>query len=141
MRADARFLPDVPRRKRGSVDLLIATPPARLTPIRPGTNPRSNQQLVDRLADDLLTTLDACRLLLRPGGTVVFVTRLIRRDGQLIDLTYPIDFAATCAGLELLERIAALRVPVRDGYPRPPAPAAVPAGNADQDPRSSMTTC
>src|SRR6266508_4115900 len=26
MRADARFLPDVPRRKRGSVDLLIVTP-------------------------------------------------------------------------------------------------------------------
>ena len=48
MRADARFLPDVPRRKRGSVDLLIATPPARLTPIRPGTNPRSNQELIDR---------------------------------------------------------------------------------------------
>src|SRR6266508_1228758 len=122
MRADARFLPDVPRRKRGSVDLLIATPPARLTPIRPGTNPRSNQELIDRLDSDLITTLDACRPLLRPGGTVVIVTRLIRRAGQLIDLTYPTDLAATWAGLQLVERIAALRVPIRDGHPRPPAP-------------------
>src|SRR5262249_15179695 len=104
------------------VDLLIATPPARLTPIRPGTNPRSNQQLVDRLDSDLITTLDACRPLLRPGGTVVIVTRLIRRAGQLVDLTYPIDQAATSAGLQLVERIAALRVPLRDGHPRPPAP-------------------
>ncbi len=120
MRADARFLPDVPRRKRGSVDLLIVTPPSRLTPIRPGTNPRSNQQLVDRLDHDLITTLDACRPLLRPGGTVVIVTRLLRRAGQLIDLTYPIDLAATSAGLQLVERIAALRVPIRDGHPRPP---------------------
>src|SRR6266540_3162373 len=79
MRADARFLPDVPRRKRGSVVLLIATPPTRLTPIRPGTNPRSNQELIDRLDSDLITTLDACRPLLRPGGTIVIVTRLIRR--------------------------------------------------------------
>ncbi len=110
----------MPRRKRGSVDLLIATPPARLTPIRPGTNPRSNQQLVDRLDHDLITTLDACRPLLRPGGTVVIVTRLIRRAGQLIDLTYPIDLAATWADLQLVERIAALRVPIRDGHSRPP---------------------
>src|SRR6266498_225146 len=122
MRADARFLPDVPRRKRGSVDLLIATPPARLTPIRPGTNPRSNQELVDRLDSDLITALDVCRPLLRPGGTVVIVTRLVRRAGQLIDLTYPIDLAATWADLQLVERIAALRVPIRDGHPRPPAP-------------------
>ncbi len=121
MRSDARFLPDVPRRKRGSVDLLIATPPARLTPIRPGTNPRTNQQLVDRLDNDLLTTLNACRSLLRPGGTVVFVTRLVRRAGQLLDLTYPIDFAATCAGLQMVDRIAALRIPLRDGHPRPSA--------------------
>src|SRR5206468_6615869 len=91
-------------------------------PIRPGTNPRSNQQLVDRLDSDLITILDACRPLLRPGGTVVIVTRLIRRAGQLIDLTYPIDLAATWAGLQLVERIAALRVPIRDGRPRPPAP-------------------
>src|SRR2546427_515873 len=77
MRNDARWLPEVPRRKRRSVDLLIATPPGRLTPIRPGTHPRSNQELVDRLASDLSATLYQCRQLLRPGGTVVVVTRLI----------------------------------------------------------------
>src|SRR5256885_371840 len=95
--------PTPPRRKRGSVDLLIATPPTRLTPIRPGTNPRSNQQLVDRLDSDLLTTLNACQPLLCPGGTVVFVTGVIRRAGQLLDLTYPIDIAAHCAGLQLVD--------------------------------------
>ena len=35
MRADARSLPEVPRRMRRSVDLLIATPPGRLTPVGP----------------------------------------------------------------------------------------------------------
>ena len=115
MRADARFLPDVPRRMRRSVDLLIATPPTRLTPIRPGTQPRSNQDLVDRLASDLMMTLYGCRPLLRPGGTVVIVTRLIHRSGQLVDLTYPVTQAAAWEGLDLTERAAALRVPIRDG--------------------------
>src|SRR6266545_4001132 len=114
-RFDARFLPDPPRRKRQSVDLLIATPPARLTPIRPGTYPRTNDVLVLRLGGDLGLALFACQRLLRPGGTVVFVTRLIHRSGQLVDLTCAVREAAECEGLELVERAAALRVPVRDG--------------------------
>ena len=114
-RFDARFLPDPPRRKRHSVDLLIATPPARLTPIRPGTYPRTNDELVLRLGADLGLALFACQRLLRPGGTVVFVTRLIHRSGQLVDLTCAVREAAECEGLELVERAAALRVPVRDG--------------------------
>ena len=114
-RFDARFLPDPPRRKRHSVDLLIATPPARLTPVRPGTYLRTNDELVLRLGGDLGLALFACQRLLRPGGTVVFATRLIHRSGQLVDLTYAVREAAECEGLELVERAAALRVPVRDG--------------------------
>ncbi len=87
-RADARFLPAVPRRLRRSVDLVIATPPTRLTPIRPGTYPHSNEDLVNRLDSDLSTTLHGCAPLLHPGSTVVIVTRLIHRSGRLVDLTY-----------------------------------------------------
>jgi hypothetical protein len=114
-RADARFLPEALRRERGSVDLLIATPPARLTAIRPGVYPRTNDDIVFRLGRDLGAALFACQPLLRPGGTVVFVTRLMQRSGQLVDLTYPVRQAAESEGLELVERAAALRVPIRDG--------------------------
>ena len=61
-----------------------------------------------------MLTMYGCRQLLRPGGTVVFVTRLLRRGGQFVDLSFPVKDAAEWAGLDLIERAVALRVPIRD---------------------------
>jgi 16S rRNA G966 N2-methylase RsmD len=122
LRADARFLPDVPRRLCRSVDLLLATPPTRLTPVQPTKRPRSNEELVRLLHSDLTATLDNCAPLLRPGAIIVITTRMIHRGGQLLDLTFPIARAAEQAGLNMIERAAALRAPIRDAQLRPRTP-------------------
>jgi len=120
---DARHLGVVPRRIRGNVDLVLATPPARLCP--PGHLARrwANADIVGQLETDLKFALYAWIPLLHPGSTVVFTTRLLHRAHQLLDLSVPIAYAAQWAGLDLVERVAALRVPLRDAH-RPAMPRA-----------------
>jgi SAM-dependent methyltransferase len=115
--ADTRTL-TAPRRWRSTVDLVIATPPIRLTPAacRPD---HDNAALIQQLGDDLDATLQHCLPLLRPDGIIAVVTRLVHRHGQLLDPTWPAHHAARRHGLTLAERAAALRVPLRDGRPWP----------------------
>ncbi|GLI02987.1 TRM11 family SAM-dependent methyltransferase [Phytohabitans aurantiacus] len=111
LQADARTL-SAPRRWRRGVALVIATPPARLTP-SPHRRDHGNAALIHELADDLDATLQRCLPLLHPCSTIAIVTRLVRRRGQLLDPTWPAHDAAQRHGLELIERAAALR----DGHP------------------------
>jgi hypothetical protein len=122
IRADARDLPLVRRTWRRRADLVIATPPARLTPPPMTRRDRSNEDLIDSLTADLCLVLRDCLPLARPAATIAVVTRLTRRGGQLLDLTWPIHEAAESAGLDLVQRVAALRVPLRDGRLRPHPP-------------------
>ncbi len=115
--ADARRLPDIPRRMRRSVDLVIATPPIRLNPRR--ARPFDTHDRIWDLEHDLQQTLYSCAPLLRHGATVAFITRLTPYHGQLIYPTYPVGLAAAVNGLEPTERAAALRIPIRDTDPRP----------------------
>jgi hypothetical protein len=119
MRADARDLPDVPRRLQHTVDLAIATPPARLNPTPPARRPRTTEDLIWLLHDDLVLMLEGCAPLLRPGGAVAVVTRLLPRRGELLDPTFAVTRTAEWTRLELIERAAALWVPIRDGHTRP----------------------
>jgi modification methylase len=118
LHADTRTLP-APRRWRGTVELVIATPPIRLTPSLPRQD-RGNATLIYQLTVDLDATLQRCLPLLHPGGTIAIITRLARRHGQLLDPAWPTQHAAQRHGLDLIERAAALRVPLRDGHPWPP---------------------
>jgi hypothetical protein len=121
---DARHLGWVPRRMRGSVDLGVATPPVRLDPPTNLARPGSNADLVDHLEIDLKLALHAWTPLLHTGTVVVLVTRLLYRAHQTLDLTVPIARAAEGAGLDFVERVAALRVPLRDAQRRPAPRAA-----------------
>jgi modification methylase len=121
LRGDARHLAPVPQRLRGSVDLVLATPPARLHP--PGYPARRwiNADLLGQLETDLKLSFASWIPLLHPGTTVVLTTRLLHRSQQTLDLTVPIAYAAQWAGLDFVERAAALRVPLRDATWRPQA--------------------
>ena len=116
---DARHLGVIPARMRGTVDLVVATPPARLHPPTSLARPGSNADLVGQLEVDLKLALHAWTPLLHPGTVVVLVTRLLYRAHQTLDLTVPIAGAADWAGLEFLERVAALRTPLRDARRHP----------------------
>ncbi|MEV4201087.1 TRM11 family SAM-dependent methyltransferase [Micromonospora globbae] len=116
---DARYLSPVPRRLRGVVDLVLATPPTRLEPSGYPARRWSNEDVVRQLETDLKLSLASWIPLLHPGTTIVLTTRLLHRAHQLLDLTVPIAYATEWAGLDFVERIAALRVPVRDVHHRP----------------------
>ena len=116
---DARHLGAVPRRMRGSVDLVVATPPVRLDPPTNPARPGSNADLVGQLEIDLKLALRAWTPLLHPGTVVVLTTRLLHRSHQTLDLTVPIACAADWAGLDFVERVAALRTPLRDAQRHP----------------------
>jgi modification methylase len=118
-RADAREIPFVHRTLRRRADLLIATPPVRLTPATMTRRDRSNEDLIDWLTADLCHVLRDCLPLLRPGATITMVTRPTRHGGHLLDLTWPTHAAAASAGLDHEQRVATLRVPLRDGRLRP----------------------
>jgi hypothetical protein len=120
-RKDARHLGVVPRRMRGTVDLVVATPPTRLHPPTNPARPVSNADLVDQLEIDLKLALHSWTPLLHPGTIVVLTTHPLHRAHQTLDLTVPIACAADRAGLEFVERVAALRTPLRDAqrHPRP----------------------
>lgn len=73
--------------------------------------------------------------LLTTNGTLAVVTHGDHSDGRLVDPAGPLVRAAHHAGLRYLDRIALLRVPVRDGVLAVTAPAAgarspVPSGRA-----------
>jgi modification methylase len=110
--ADVRRRPDPPRRMRRSVDLLIATPPARLNHRR--ATPYDSHELIRDLENDLADVLRGCMPLLRPGGAVAFVTRLTPFHGELVDPAYSVHRAAFACGLEPVERAAAVHFPIRD---------------------------
>ena len=116
---DARHLGVIPRRMRGTVDLVVATPPVRLNPCTNPARPGSNADLVGQLEVDLKLALYAWTPLLHPGTVVVLTTRLLYRAHQMLDLTVPIAYAADWAGLEFAERIAALRIPLHDARRHP----------------------
>ncbi len=82
MRADACYPPGEPRRLWHNVDLLIATPPTRLRLAPSGHPSHGTADLVRLPHSDLILRLDSCAPLLRPGGAVAVVTRLIQRRGQ-----------------------------------------------------------
>jgi modification methylase len=119
LHADARHLAPIPRRLRGSVDLILTTPPARLHPPSYPGRRWSNADLVGQLEIDLKISLASWIPLLHPGTTVVLITRLLHRSQQTLDLTVPIAYAAGWAGLDFVERAAALRTPLRDSSRRP----------------------
>src|SRR5437763_763878 len=81
-RTDAR-LPDLPRRTRHSVDLLIAAPPIRLNARR--ARPYDSHDLIWDLEHDLVATLSSWLPVLRPGAAVAFITRLTPYRGELVD--------------------------------------------------------
>jgi modification methylase len=118
---DARHLGWIPRRMRGSVDLVVATPPVRLDPPTNPARSGSNADLVGQLEIDLRLALHAWTPLLHTGTVVVLITRLLYRAHQTLDLTVPIARAAEGAGLGFVERVAALRTPLRDArrHPQP----------------------
>jgi hypothetical protein len=98
---DARHIRAVPGRMRGTVDLVVTTPPARL---RPPTNPvrwGPNADLIGGLEVDLELALHAW-------------PTLLHRAHQTSDLTVPISCAAGWVRLDFVERVAALRRPLRD---------------------------
>jgi modification methylase len=123
LRSDARYLPPPPLRLRGSVDLIVTSPPARLRPPgHPASRALSNTDLVEQFEADLKLSFTSWVPLVRPGTTIVLTTRLLHRAQQTLDLTLPIAHATQWAGLDYLERVAALRIPLRDAQPRPRGP-------------------
>ncbi|MFJ9710817.1 TRM11 family SAM-dependent methyltransferase [Streptomyces sp. NPDC101234] len=70
----------------------------------------STEQLLDAFAG----ILTQCRLVLRPGGTVVVTTRPWREQGELIDLPSAVLAAGQAAGLTPTERCVALLAGIRN---------------------------
>ncbi|GAA0477570.1 hypothetical protein Aca07nite_72140 [Actinoplanes capillaceus] len=69
-----------------------------------------------RLLDGFTQILTASHRLLRPGGTVVITSRPVRRHrDDLIDLPGELLTAAQAAGLEPVQRCAAMLAAVREG--------------------------
>ncbi|GIF01978.1 hypothetical protein Ari01nite_94420 [Paractinoplanes rishiriensis] len=119
-------------RLAGSVDLVLAAPPrTRSIPLdtsRRASAPGQSRLVEYRLLVDwnigMFAVLNQCRLLLRPDGLIVLVTRPWWRDGRLHDLTGPILHTATRAGLHLADhRIATDALP-RSKRPTTPAATA-----------------
>ncbi|MEU3962942.1 DNA methyltransferase [Streptomyces buecherae] len=69
----------------------------------------------DRLLNAFTEILAQCRVVLRPGGTVVITTRPWRERGELIDLPSAVIAAGRAAGLTPTERCVALLAGIRDG--------------------------
>jgi DNA modification methylase len=131
---DATDLPRLlPHRLRGTVDLVLTSPPygqrthglVRSTPGRGvhkrhhryGNSTRGNLAYAGwhGLLDGFARLIPGCAAMLRPGGTLVITSRPVRqRPDDLIDLPGQILDAATAAGLEPVERCAALLAAVKD---------------------------
>jgi tRNA G10 N-methylase Trm11 len=135
--ADARdLLRVVPEVHHGRVALVVTSPPygssvhGRVRPTketgrphvekfahRYGTDPGNLAHVgTERLMRAFTLILSRCRVLLRPGGTVVVTARPWRERGELVDLPSAVVAAGEAAGLMLTERCAALLAGVRDGH-------------------------
>jgi SAM-dependent methyltransferase len=134
IRGDATALPDlVPSALRGQVALVVTSPPygqAVHGLVRPGpdgvhkhahrySDRPDRRNLAHRnwtgLVDGFTRILHGCRVLLRPGGTVVVTARPWRRNGHLVDLPTAVITAGINAGLQPVERCVALLAAVRGG--------------------------
>ncbi|MCC3654067.1 site-specific DNA-methyltransferase [Streptomyces sp. S07_1.15] len=133
---DARRLTQfLPATLRGTVDLVITSPPygpsvhgqVRSTRdtgergvakknYRYSHDPANLAHVsTDQLLEAFTEILAQCRLLLRPGGTVVVTTRPWRTRGELVDLPSAVLAAGRAAGLVPAERCVALLAGIRDG--------------------------
>ncbi|MDI5973710.1 DNA methyltransferase [Streptomyces sp. SL13] len=134
-RGDARELTGfIPVALRGTVDLVVTSPPygssvhgqvrsSRETgergvvkkDFRYSQDPANLAHVsTDRLLDAFTEILVQCRIMLRPGGTVVVTTRPWRERGELVDLPSAVLAAGKAAGLTPTERCAALLAGIRD---------------------------
>jgi modification methylase len=131
---DATELPRLlPRRLRGTVDLVLTSPPygqrthglVRSAPgqgvhkrhHRYGDSTGGNLAYAGwhGLLDGFGQIMAGCANMLRPGGTLIITSRPVRqRPDDLIDLPGQLLDAATAAGLEPVERCAALLAAVRN---------------------------
>ncbi|MZE76235.1 TRM11 family SAM-dependent methyltransferase [Streptomyces xinghaiensis] len=127
-----RFLPAT---LRGTVDLVVTSPPygpsvhgqVRSTRdsgergvakknYRYSHDPANLAHVsTDLLLNAFTEILAQCRLMLRPGGTVVVTTRPWRTRGELVDLPSAALAAGRAAGLVPAERCVALLAGIRDG--------------------------
>ncbi|KNE83837.1 MULTISPECIES: TRM11 family SAM-dependent methyltransferase [Streptomyces] len=133
---DARRLTQfLPATLRGTVDLVVTSPPygpsvhgqVRSTRdtgergvakrnYRYSHDPANLAHVsTDQLLNAFTEILAQCRLMLRPGGTVVVTTRPWRTRGELIDLPSAALAAGRAAGLVPVERCVALLAGIRDG--------------------------
>jgi 16S rRNA G966 N2-methylase RsmD len=111
--ADTRDLSPIPRRLRHRVDLVLATPPLQFKPNDiPGRI--DDATIIAALERDMRIAIGSWIPMLHPGTTLVFTSRLVPAVGYLIDPSVAIAAAARQTGLQLIERVAALRVPVRE---------------------------
>jgi tRNA G10 N-methylase Trm11 len=141
IRGDARHLPDLlPARLHGHVALVVTSPPygpsvhghfdedLRRHGIIAKVNneyghDRRNLAHADNseLASGFGRILTGCVPLLRPGGVVAVTARPYRHRGELVDIPGMVIAAGKTAGLQLIDRCAALIAGIRDGrlVPRP----------------------
>ncbi|MEU8720386.1 TRM11 family SAM-dependent methyltransferase [Streptomyces antimycoticus] len=86
------------------------------TDYRYGRDPHNLAHVsTDQLLDGFSKILTQCRVVLRPGGTVVVTTRPWRTHGELIDLPSAVLATGQAAGLVPTERCVALLAGIRDG--------------------------
>ncbi|MEJ3745500.1 DNA methyltransferase [Actinomycetes bacterium KLBMP 9797] len=116
LHADARHLTPAPGWLRDSIDLILTAPPVRLQPLAAAARRCSNADLVVRLETDLGLVFASWIPLVHSGTVIVLTTRLLCRAQQTVDLTVPIAYAARRVGFTFVERVAALRVPIRDAH-------------------------
>jgi hypothetical protein len=135
VQGDSRHLPAlIPPELHGRIALVVTSPPygpsthghARTPGPRRGKVRKINHRYGtdtdnlayrdhDELAAGFTQILTGCAAILRPGGHVVVTARPYRRHGELVDIPGMVTAAGQHAGLDLVERCAALIAGVRDG--------------------------
>ncbi|MGH8880456.1 MAG: TRM11 family SAM-dependent methyltransferase [Stackebrandtia sp.] len=128
---DAQHLTRVlPQHQHGTVDLIVTSPPygsrthglihrgtdtggkVTKTAHRYGRDRRDRDQLAHRplstLLEGLTEVFAGCAAMLTPGGTMVIAARPWTEHGHLLDFPSLVTHTATTAGLEPVERCAAL---------------------------------
>lgn len=108
---DFRHLAPTLRRLRGVVDLVLATPPARLEPPGQPAPEWSNAGLVYRLEIDLKLSAASWIPLMHAGTTIMLTSQLLHPTPNL---TAPVARATERPGLDFVKRVAPLRIPLRD---------------------------
>jgi SAM-dependent methyltransferase len=125
----------IPPNIHGRVSLVLTSPPYGrrthgLVRTAPGGSLRKRSHLYgdrgrgnlaylswDRLLDGFRQIMTGCYQMLRPGGTLVFTCRPVRRTrDDLIDLPGELHATAMSVGLQPVERCVAMLAAVRDGH-------------------------